>query len=257
MSESLISPAVQMLLFRGSFSIGMAAFGALLAVGLRRISHLGLCVLISFAAGALLTVALFDLVPETLEGLGWALGGFSLLSGYALFWLLTRFVFHVCPACAATHTEANFKAVTAAMLTALGVHSFMDGLAIASGSAKTLETGLLVFLGVAYHKFPEGLALALVARGAGASRAKAFGLSVGLEATTTILGLAAGAAFFVVNTPRVVDLVIGHVGGGFLFLVFHALLGEALRHHPRSTVVAVLAGALSIGSVGFFIGAFG
>ena len=113
-----------------------ATLGAAIAVAFRKINHFGLCLLISFAAGALLAVALFDILPETLSLVGPLRGGIAFLSGYLLFFLITKFVFHICPACSATHTEMNFKAITAAMIVALSIHSFMDGLAIYSGTRK-------------------------------------------------------------------------------------------------------------------------
>ncbi len=93
-------------------------FGSLIASGLKKVSHLGLCLLISFAAGALLAVSLFDILPETVEAVGIFNGLVSFASGYLLFFLITKFVFHVCPACAATHTEVKFKAITASMIVA-------------------------------------------------------------------------------------------------------------------------------------------
>ena len=230
--------------------------GALIAVSFRRVSHRGLCLLISFAAGALLAVALFDILPESSQVLGWPVAAASFISGYVLFWLITKYVFHICPACAATHTEANFKAVTWAMIAALAVHSFMDGLAISSGAATASSIGLLVFLAVSFHKLPEGLALTLVARGAGMGRVKAFFLTFGLEALTTIAGGFVGLAAIGPEPSRWVGFALGHVGGGFVFLVIHALLSEVIKHHPFSTIAAAAAGALCIVAAGFVVGAF-
>lgn len=244
----------QFILIRELLAIGMAALGALLAVSFKKISHLWLCVLISFAAGALLAVVLLDILPETVELIGWPAGLVSMLSGYLLFFLITKFVFHICPACAATHTEMNFKAITIAMLVALAVHSFMDGLAIYSGYLTASQIGTMVFLAVAYHKFPEGMALTLVARGSGMSLRKSFLICVLLEAATTIAGGMVGWFALTPGAAGWLGYVLGHVGGGFLFLVIHALLSEAIKHHPRPTILAVLAGGISIALAGFLIG---
>lgn len=240
-----------MLVVRLCFAIGMAAAGAFLAVVLKRVSHEKLCVLISFAAGALLAVVLLDIFPEAIQLGGWLGGSVSIASGYLLFWVITRFVFHVCPACAATHTEANFKAITAAMVVALSVHSFMDGLAIHSAYQVEGGKGLATLLAVAYHKFPEGLALTLVARGSGFSRSRAFFTAFFLEAVTTLTGGIVGFFAVLPGHPHWAAYVLGHVGGGFFFIVVHALLSEVIKHHPRSTILAALAGGLSIVAAGF------
>ena len=224
----------------------MATLGAFLSVSFKKISHWWLCLLISFAAGALLAVALFDIFPETFSMIGFFPGVLSISSGYLLFWVITKFVFHICPACAATHTEVNFKAVTTAMIAALAVHSFMDGLAIYSGSVMGSQIGVLILAAVAYHKLPEGMALALVARSSGISRVKAFSISFFLEAVTTLTGGLVGVFFLVPESAKWIGFILGHVGGGFVFLVLHALLSEVVKHHPRSTLLAALVGAASI-----------
>ena len=74
-------------------AVFMAGLGALIAVSFRKIGHLGLCVLISFAAGALLAVALFDIFPDAIRLVGWGGGLVSIFSGYFLFYFISRFVF--------------------------------------------------------------------------------------------------------------------------------------------------------------------
>jgi ZIP family zinc transporter len=246
----------QVILVRLGAAIFMAGLGSFIAISFKKVSHFGLCLLISFAAGALLAVAMLDLIPETIEAAGWLGGTLSIASGYVFFALISRFIFHVCPACSATHTEVNFKAITISMLVALSIHSFMDGLAIYSGYLATGDVGVLILLAVAFHKLPEGLALTLVARGSGLGRLKAFLFSVTLESVTTLAGGLAGFFVLVSHSDRWVGYVLGHIAGSFIFLVIHALLSEVFKHHPRSTVVAALAGALSMAAAGYMVGAF-
>ena len=244
----------QLICLRLVLACFMATLGAIIAVSFKKISHQRLCLLISFAAGALLAVAILELWPETVELVGAASAAVSFLTGYLLFWGITKFVFHVCPACSATHTEVNFKAITLSMVVALSVHSFMDGLAIYSGYLSGSKVGVFVLLAVAFHKLPEGLALTLVAIGSGMRRLRAFFLSFLLETLTTVAGGIVGILFLLPSSSRWIGYVLGHVGGGFIFLVTHALLSEVLKHHPRNTIFAALAGALSIGLVGALIG---
>lgn len=229
-----------------------AGLGALAAVSFK-ISHKSLCLLISFAAGALLAVAVLHVWPETAELVGAAPAAVSFVTGYLLFWAITRYVFHVCPACSATHTEVNFKAITAAMVVALSVHSFMDGLAIYSGYVSRLDIGLELLVAVVLHKFPEGMALTLVGLGSGMGRGKALGLTVLLETLTTLAGGVAGLIFLLPASSSWTGYVMGHVGGGFVFLVIHAVFSEVFKHSPRNTILAMLAGAACIWSVGFLL----
>ncbi len=242
-------------MLRLAVAVFSATLGALIAVSSKKISHLGLCLLISFAAGALLAVTLFNILPETVESVGLFKGLVSFASGYLLFLIITRFVSHVCPACSATHTEIEFRALTVAMIVALSIHSFMDGLAIYGGAATGATTGFLIVLAVAFHKFPEGMALSLIARESGLSRTVSFFTSVAVEATTTLAGGAAGVLMRFSDHSEWVGYILGHVGGGFVFIVLHALLSEVVKHHPRYTILSALFGASAVGLAQVFLGA--
>lgn len=247
--------AGQLVALRLVAAVLSASLGALIAVSSKKISHLGLCLLISFAAGALLAVTLLDILPEAVEMIGLFKGLLSFASGYLLFFFLTRFVFHVCPACSATHTEIEFRAITVSMIVALSVHSFMDGLAIYSGAVTGGSTGLLIVLAVAFHKFPEGMALSLVARESGFSRIAAFFMAFAVEATTTMAGAAAGLLVRFSDHVEWVGYVLGHIGGGFAFIVAHALLSEVVKHQPRYTILSAVFGAAVVGLAQVFLGA--
>ncbi len=228
------------LLGRALLAVGMAVGGGGIAC-LRPLTHRQLCALISYAAGALLIVTLFDIIPEATERIGLTAMPLGVVSGYILFALVSRYVAHICPACAATHTEQVFQQVTWLMVVALSIHSVMDGLAVAASWATSGATGAALVGAVFVHKVPEGLALTSVARGAGWSRGRALLLTLFVEGTTTLggswLGMGMGASAVWLGW------VLAHIGGGFLYLVVHATLSELLHHRPRATGMAVGLGA--------------
>ena len=153
-----------MIFSRVVLAIGLAAAGSVIAT-LKTLSHRQLCSLISYAAGTFLAVTCFHLAPEAAEHIGWLsvlIGG---ATGYALFALISRYVAHVCPACAATHTETFFQRVTIVMIIALSVHSVLDGVAVvASTGAHQHGFGPALLAAVFIHKVPEGLALTEIGR---------------------------------------------------------------------------------------------
>ena len=62
------------------------------------LGHKPLCALISFAAGTLLGVTLFAILPESLgDSPGWAVA-IAAATGYALFFFISKYIHHVCPA---------------------------------------------------------------------------------------------------------------------------------------------------------------
>jgi len=237
-------------LLQNLISLGSAVAGGLVAVSVG-VSHRRLCALISFAAGTLLATSLFDIVPEALSFLAWPLILVALASGYFLFFFVSRWIFHVCPACAASHfdeqTASKLGQIAFLLVVAFGVHCTMDGLAIALGGELAPRIDRSIFLALTVHKFPEGLALAALLMRSGFKRFRSFFLTGALEALTffgwfaglfLLQGYAIGAWFY---------FLLVHVGGGFLYLALHAVLGESREHEWRYVLSFFLAGIATVG----------
>ena len=77
---------------------------------------------------------------------------------------------------------------TYSVLLGLMIHTFFDGIAIASGFIVSARLGWLIFFAVFLHKIPEGFTVASVMLAAGRSRAAAWGAS-GLLGAATFLGV--------------------------------------------------------------------
>ena len=243
--------------FQNLAALASAGLGALAAITIG-VSHRHLCALISFAAGTLFATTFFHIVPEALSTLSWVVILLALVSGYLLFYFISRSLFHVCPACAASHfdeqTAARLKSIATLLIIAFGVHCTMDGLALAFGGELQKKVDRSIFLAVTVHKFPEGIALCALLMKAHFSRIKALLTTLVLEASTVggwVLGLFSlrgsqeGNWFY---------LMLAHIGGGFIYLAFHALLNESKEHSPSYIVffffigvgVIALAGLLPI-----------
>jgi zinc transporter ZupT len=233
-----------------ALAVGGGALGASLGS-----SHERLCALISLGAGTLLGVTLFAILPESLQAMGWWGALLAMASGYALFFFISKYVYHVCPACAASHFDEaathHFSEIAAVMMLALAVHCTADGLALAAGhqaeahgpGGRVLDLSLII--AVCVHKVPEGLALGALLLGAGFSRAQTLARVAAVESTTLFGGLL-GLVFFRHIAPVWLAAVVAHVGGGFLFLAIHAVLGEIVKHHKALVLTNF---ALGVGSM--------
>jgi zinc transporter ZupT len=135
-----------------------------------RLSHERLCALISLAAGTLLGVTAFSILPESWSAMNWWEMTLAFGSGYFVFWFISKYVYHVCPACAASHfdeaTTHRFSEIASALVIALAIHSTMDGVALAAGHeahghssyAANAQLDWSLLLAVCVHKVPEGIA---------------------------------------------------------------------------------------------------
>ncbi len=232
-----------------SFITVISALSGVLLLFFIKLDHGKLCKLISFSAGSLFGAAVFVLIPESINTLNYPETILGILSGYLIFWLLTRYYSHVCPACSASHfderTTKKFSEIVRALIIALSVHCFLDGIAI-STEGKIHSS---VFAAVFTHKFPEGLALASLMLSASYSKSKTF-TYVFLVEMITVLGAIAGDVFLQLNISDILlGLVISHIAGGFIFLATHAILGEMLKNHTKMVIISFFLGSLLIFSV--------
>ena len=141
--------------------------------------------ILAFAAGFILSVAFMDLVPEAI-----ARGG----RNAALAALIAYLAVHLTQHTIGQHfhfgeeTHEVSPMVSRSALVGLLLHTFVDGVAVASGLLVSREVGALVFLGILLHKFPEGLAISSLFLASGSSRATAV-LAAAALGTATIVGV--------------------------------------------------------------------
>jgi len=165
--------------------------------------------------------------------------------------LISKHVHHVCPACAASHFDADatrhFSEIATALIVALAIHSTTDGLVLgiqgeapATGAAKWS-----LFSALCIHKVPEGLALGSLLIGAGLKRVTAVGWVAAVESTTLLGGVI--GYFFLNNISMLwLGLIMAHVGGGFLYLATHAVIGEMLKHGKKLVLTSFALGVALI-----------
>jgi zinc transporter ZupT len=217
-----------------------------------QLAHKPLCALISFAAGTLLGVTLVAILPESLGDSPWWAVAIAAATGYALFFFISKYIHHVCPACAASHFDADatrhFSEIATALIVALAIHSTTDGLAlgIQQEAPATNATKWSLFASLCIHKVPEGLALGSLLIGAGLQRMIALGWVAAVEATT-LLGGVIGYFFLAKVSTFWLGLIMAHVGGGFLYLAAHAVLGELIKHGKALVLTSFSAGLALIG----------
>src|SRR5436309_9613645 len=212
-----------------------------------QLPHKQLCALISFAAGTLLGVTIFAILPESFGACSWWTVLLALATGYALFFFISKHVHHVCPACAASHFDTDatrhFSEIATALIVALSIHSATDGLALGlQGEIPAITaTKWSLFSALCIHKVPEGLALGSLLIGAGLKRTAALGWVAAVEATTLLGGVI--GYFFLANISTFwLGLIMAEVGGGFIYLAAHAVLGEMLKHGKQLVLASFSVG---------------
>lgn len=198
---------------------------------------------VALGAGFMLATAIVEVVPESLK-LSGRNGPFLVLVGYLIIHFFEHTVtphFHFGEE---THTDAFVhQHRTYSILIGLLIHTFFDGIAIASGFIVSNWLGWIIFLAVFLHKIPEGFTIASVMLAGGQSRKIAWGASVLLGIATLAgvltmalfrhqvaygLPLAAGVTIYVAASdlipevnrePGVAMALVVFLGVGMLFLL--------------------------------------
>jgi zinc and cadmium transporter len=187
-----MSPILTSLLL-GLTAAGANVFGGAIIVQ-KRWERAYLRYFVALGAGFMLATSLVEMVPQSIALRG-PRAGFLILLGYLLVHFFEHTVtphFHFGEE---THADAFVHAhLGYSVLLGLLIHTFFDGIAIASGFLVSNWLGWIIFLAVFLHKIPEGFTIASVMLASGRSRGFAWGASVLLGAAT-VAGVMTMAVF--------------------------------------------------------------
>ncbi len=198
-----------------------------------------------FSAGAVLGVAFFDLLPESIELVGTSHAVSVALSlvavGFCVYLVLDRLVvLH------SHHEETPHPHSHRGVLGAgsFSLHSFIDGVAIGLAFQVSLPVGFVVALAVLAHDFSDGINTVNVIMKNGGSRAQALRW-LAFDALAPVLGIFA-ASFFTLSESSL-GLLLSVFSGFFLYIGASDLLPESHHHHP--TIWTTIATLLGVGVI--------
>ena len=222
--------------------------GALAVVGHLRQGLRFIDACLAFGAGFMLAVTVLGVMPQVLHA----------APGAALYVLTGYFAVHLAQHVFTTHfhfgEETHHLSASAGTSALLGLtlHTFFDGVAIASGFLVSEKLGILLFLAVLLHKLPEGVTIASVIVAGGQSRSRAVGGAVILGAATILgvllteqvasladhgLALSAGVTLYVAASNLVPEFqakrgwltAVAFFGGGAGYFLTERLLTGFIR----------------------------
>ena len=228
------------------FAIACAAFlstltGGLLAFRLHDKLHL----ILGFSAGAVIGVAFFDLIPESLA-FGTpaqspaAITAWSAL-GFLVYLVLDRMLLFHGSAQAHTAADAHDGERGALGATILCVHSTLDGIAIGLAFQASHAVGVVVAIAVLSHDFSDGINTMNIVLKHHGERNRALGWLLA-DAAAPALGIA--STFFYTLPANLFGAVLALFGGFFLYIGASDLIPESYHAHPKFLTTAMtLAGA--------------
>jgi zinc and cadmium transporter len=191
---------------------------------------------VALGAGFMLATAVLEIIPASLD-LREKDAPLLILVGY----LITHFFEHTLAPHfhfgEETHSEQFVSAHKGySVLLGLVIHTFFDGIAIASGFIVSNWLGWVIFLAVFLHKMPEGFTISSVMLASGRSRRTAWAASVLLGAAT-FAGVLTMALF-----KRDVGIGLPLSGGVTIYVAASDLVPEVNREPGGKMAVVVLLG---------------
>ena len=231
-----------------AFVLGSAAFAATMLGGtfaLFRRDRLHL--ILGFSAGAVLGVALFDLLPEAFDlattRYSTATVTLFVAIGFFSFMFLNRILL-LHPEDHDADDDAAPRRSGALGAASLSLHSFLDGVAIGLAFKVSTAVGAVVAAAVLAHDFSDGIntvTVVLKNRGRGLSALR----WLAVDALAPLLGVASTYLFTLSDVK--LGLVLALFCGFFLYIGASDLLPESHHRHPKAlTGLMNIAGAAVI-----------
>lgn len=213
------------------FLIATATFlstilGGLFALQLKDRLHL----ILGFSAGAVIGVAFFDLIPESIELASASFSATTVLSvtvlGFITYLILDRLIlFHD-----HNHEDEDHHSKRGILgASSLSLHSFLDGIAVGLAFQVSNSVGIVVAIAVLAHDFSDGInTVGFILKNKG-EKIKALKWLF-IDAIAPVLGIFA-TTFFQLKEANL-GLLLALFGGFFLYIGAADLIPESYHAHP-------------------------
>jgi len=224
------------------FVVGLATvvstlLGGLFAIRLKDKFHL----ILGFSAGAVIGVALFDLIPESInlatKSYDTKIVTAMMAAGFCIYMILDRFFTmhsHSDDHCENCHHQGGLGAA------ALVLHSMLDGLGIGLAFKVSPSIGWIVAAAVLSHDFSDGInTVSMILKNNGARLQAMRWLAV--DAIAPAVGVL--ISLFISVNESTLGLILGVFTGLFLYIGASDLVPESHHKHPAAwTTISTILG---------------
>lgn len=233
-------------LIGGVFSL----IGGSLLLWKPKLTHRFIMPLVAFGAGAFMSAALLDLLPEAIEAAGEPHPILlSTLAGFLVFFAIERFVMkyfriHDHDGKHSAHTES----LPYLLIAGDSFHNFIDGIVIGLAYVANPLLGLPTALAIAAHEVPQEIGDFAVFMKLGWRRAHIFGINI-MQSLLTVPGALLG--YYVGGSLEMyLPTLLAFAAGIFIYIAASDLIPEIHHKSGHDQVLSVVApmilGAMSL-----------
>jgi zinc transporter ZupT len=204
--------------------------------------------LLALGAGFMLAVTVIEVLPKTVQI--WQKPEFAPHAGELLYvpmllilagYLLTQFFehtiaphFHLGEEVHTDHLIPTRSAYTA--IGGLLIHAFFDGVSISAAAQVDANLGILMFVAIFLHKFPEGFTIASMVLATGKNFREVL-IATTLVGLTTLVGVL-GFYFLGSQIENAVAYALPLAGGVTLYVAASDLIPEVNHHGGKNPLVS-------------------
>jgi len=198
-------------LFFGTFG---TTIGGIIGVKFKNTTNRFLSFILELAAGLMISIVCFELIPEALEiaGLG------SAFIGIALGVFVMLYCDNIVNKKYNTRNYNKNSLLKTGIIVGIGlaIHNFPEGLAIGSGFEASPKLGLSLALAIALHDVPEGISMSVPMKSGGMKASKAL-LYTAISGITTGIGAFFGAILGGIS-ESVIAICLSFAAGAMLYI---------------------------------------
>ncbi len=204
--------------------------GGIIGCSLKSQSNKFLSFILSFAAGLMMAVICFDLIPEAL-GLSQIT---EVIIGIVLGIIVMIFcdlivdkIFSKKPILNQNTNKVSNNLLKTGIIVSIGlaIHNIPEGLAIGSGFEASLKLGFSLAIAICFHDIPEGISMALPMKNGGMKAYKIM-FYVILSGIATGVGALIGSIVGKIS-EQIIAIALSFAAGAMLYIVSGELIPES------------------------------
>ena len=218
--------------------------GGILGATMKTKSNKFLSFILEFAAGLMVAIVCFELIPEAMEVSNMLTVIMGIIIGVFIMIFCDNLVNY-------KYSKKNVFKMNSLIKTGiivgigLAIHNFPEGLAIGSGFSASTKLGLTLAVAIALHDVPEGISMAIPMKNGGMKTYKVI-LYTFLSGLTTGVGAFFGILIGTIS-EQLISICLGFAAGAMLYIAAGELIPES--HKIYKGRIAYLGNIL-----GFLIG---
>ncbi len=198
--------------------------GGFIGVAIKTQSNKFLSFILEFAAGLMIAIVCFELIPEAME----LSSIFTVIIGIIIGVIIMIFCDNLVNYKYKKKRIIKFNSLAKTGIIVgigLAIHNFPEGLAIGSGFSASTKLGITLAIAIALHDVPEGISMAVPMRNGGMKALKVV-IYTFLSGVTTGFGAFFGVLIGNIS-EQLISICLGFAAGAMLYISAGELIPES------------------------------